>query len=274
MSAPGYCVFVALGEIEAASLTEALSSLLGGGHDTRIWFRGQGCHRRALVPSLYRRMSGSTVEQILEMERRLIVRFRQRSLPWWPEGYPQTDWEQLFAMQHHGVPTRLLDWTENALSGIYFASDHDRARCECGQNDCWPTLWVLNPARFNQLNKRLAGMPVGILTPTPQDGGPTDFWRPGVSEALFAPSPIAIYGTHNSVRIAAQQGTFTIAGKDLLPLEQSEAVDDATPVLVKYTIKTDHQALRAELRRLGVARSSVYPELPSLAVDITDEEGL
>ena len=33
----------------------------------------------------------------------------ERSLPFWAAGYPQGKWEHLFSMQHHGIPTRLLD---------------------------------------------------------------------------------------------------------------------------------------------------------------------
>lgn len=264
---------MAVTSVDVDNVTEVLTRLLASDNTRRTWFRGQGCHRRELLPSLYRRMKGKSATEILAKEARLIARFRQRSLPWWPEGYPQSDWEQLFAMQHYGVPTRLLDWTENALSGLYFAADHERDRCECGQDDCWASLWVLEPARFNEHNSRLSGMPVDILTPRAYSSPSADHWAPGVSEALFAPSPVAIYGTHNSARIAAQQGAFTIAGKALDPLESSEAATSEN-VLVKYIIREDHKLLRDELRKLGISRAYVYPELPALAQDIAAEEGL
>jgi len=206
---------------------------------------------------------------VLQVEQRLITRFRQRSLALWPEGYPQNDWEHLFAMQHFGVPTRLLDWTESLLVGAYFAAYHEPKSCECGTGSCKPTLWVLNPVKLNQENPRLAGMNVEVLTTT---DSAADAWAPGVTETYFAPSPIALYGTHNSPRIVAQQGTFTVGGKEDMPLEVSKAVVSDDNVLEKIVINSTHQELIQQLRTLGVRRSTVYPDLSGLGYDITIEE--
>jgi hypothetical protein len=204
------------------------------------------------------------------MEERLITRFRQRSLPFWPEGYPQTDWEHLFAMQHFGVPTRLLDWSESAVVGIHFAADHHPTRCECG-GGCHPTLWVLDPVQLNRLNSRLDGYgeAIGVLA-TSDDA--IDPWAPGTEDTRFAPWPVAIYGTHNSSRIVAQQGTFTVAGKNDSSLHEAPAITDNNNVLQKLEIAADHESVMDQLKLLGVTRGTVFPDLAGLSHDITTAE--
>lgn len=234
-----------------------------------LWFRGQGCNHRALTTSLGRRLTSNDPSHLLKVERRLITRFRQRSLPLWPEGYPQQDWEHLFAMQHYGVPTRLLDWSESLLVATYFAADHDPTRCECGAGDCFPTIWLLDPVALNQRNSRLEGTGLEILTTS---DNAAQAWAPGVSEEQFAPWPMALHGTHNSGRIAAQLGTFIVWGKEPEPLEASSPVQQDDAVLSKVVLNVTHEELREELRLLGVRRSSVYPDLVGLAYDITEEE--
>lgn len=253
---------------EVTSVADLIARVLQGPRGVRLWFRGQGCSTHKLAPSLVRRMhehgGSATVAQMLELEKRLITRFRQRSLPFWPEGYPQSDWEHLFAMQHHGVPTRLLDWSTNLLIATFFALDHDSDSCPCEADKCTPSVWVLNPERLNRSNPRLDGIPVEVLATSDQDL--IKHWEPGTPDNLLPLQPIALHGTYNSQRIFAQSGQFTVAGASMQPL----AVED--DVLWRFNLTGDPEKARDHLKTLGISRVAVYPGLPGLAHDISLEE--
>ena len=80
-----------------------------------VWYRGHPDIDHYLLASLLRYKNGLDKEQYLfESFQKFSDRiFKRRA----------SDWETLFEMQHYGVPTRLLDWTESfgvALWGIAF----------------------------------------------------------------------------------------------------------------------------------------------------------
>src|SRR5206468_3187827 len=80
-----------------------------------IWWRGQADREWELVPSVHR-PEFRNHEDCLTQD--FIRRARTRFGDCPPEGaWP--DW--LILMQHHGLPTRLLDWSESPLVAIYFA---------------------------------------------------------------------------------------------------------------------------------------------------------
>lgn len=88
--------------------------------DSRWVFRGLGDTGFALLPSV-----GRSAKYSLANERTTLEIFRKRVAEFLPSGSDLNDWDVLALAQHHGLPTRLLDWTTNPLVAAYFAAQAD-----------------------------------------------------------------------------------------------------------------------------------------------------
>ncbi|MBV9859601.1 MAG: FRG domain-containing protein [Alphaproteobacteria bacterium] len=231
-------------------------------HGSFLWFRGINRSDHKLAPSILRQ--GKTSQDVFERERRLLTRFRQRSLAYWPSGYPQSDWEHLFAMQHFGIPTRLLDWTENLFMAAYFALNtlpEDTAEI--------PAVFCLDPVEWNRATPVLSefGESIQVLTTSDEEADP---YRPDTNRKRNK-TPVALYGTHNSSRIIAQRGTFMVWGTDTRPLE--DFAGELQGRVWKLRLDGNREKLRQSLTKIGFVETMVFPELPSLARELTSQEG-
>lgn len=227
-----------------------------------LWFRGLSRTAHSLVPKIMR--DGKDANDVFERETRLLTRFRQRSLAYWPSGYPQNDWEHLFAMQHYGMPTRLLDWSENL-----FVASHFALASGLEDENSQPAIWCADPVAWNRATPALSeyGEAIHILTTADDEA---DAYMPNTNKRR-GKTPVALFGTHNSQRIVAQRGTFMVWGNDPRPLEEfAEEID--TP-LWKLEIEGSRATLAAELRALGFGETMVFPELASLADELSRAEG-
>ncbi len=224
-----------------------------------LWYRGQTKQSYSLLPGLMRQ--GKEAQEVFEREKRLITRFRQRSLPYWPEGYPQNDWEHMFAMQHYGIPTRLLDFSENVFIALHFALTPGTEEPPC--------LWCVDPVAWNRATPVLSefGDDIHVLTTIDDDSEP---YRPDANRKRNK-SPVAMFGTHNSNRIVAQRGTFFVWGEDINPLENF-AKDSAADTW-KFLFEESHSSLLSQLNGLGFYESMVFPELTALSAEISRVEG-
>jgi hypothetical protein len=81
--------------------------------------------------------------------------------------------------------------------------------------------------------------------------------------------PIAMYGSHNSARIVAQRGTFTIAGTGLGSLDSFATALPGDVTLWKLVLDMTHDDLREDLSRLGFTESMIFPDLAALGRELS-----
>ena len=253
---------------EYIALIEKLQPNDGG----TLWFRGTGKATYPLLPTLYRHKRHRTAAALGDLERQLIVRFRQRSIPFLTRPLSD-DWDMFFFMQHYGVPTRLLDWTENPFMGLYFAvmSSPIKGKFQAGKplltfsSDA--AVWALDPIAWNRHALKHQGFDRGILTPSDET---LQSYKPLTKFADMNVQPVALYGAHNSPRIVAQRGAFTLFGQSLKGMEEAYAKEKfPKDCLAKIVLKRNVlPAMREAILNHGITESVVFPDLDGLAKEI------
>lgn len=231
-----------------------------------VWYRGvdnlgakrvnheqsrEGQSFYSLFPQLYRNDAYDEYEHIA-IFKSLAPSYLFMQTP------PSSNWDWYVLMQHYGVRTRLLDWTENAFAALYFALRNiDRAINKKRDLDLQkhrdepPRVWILDAqhltfttlgyekridvvdggfAVFEDKCRRQAKRNVAVEWVYPQLGKKPilrNFYpranEPYLDETrkqmLINFGPIAIYPKRFEPRIVAQQGTFTVHGLGKIPIE-------------------------------------------------------
>jgi hypothetical protein len=211
-----------------------------------LWYRGQVDATWGLQPRVARNRG------FLSSEQDMLKRFRQDAIPRLRER-PWTTWEWIFIAQHYGLPTRLLDWTENPLVGLFFASEVDNPHGE------GPTDGALFELDAGQLNREaFTNAPRVIMFDEDEF---LESYLPGSDDGPKQ-GPIAAVAGRSFDRIIAQYGTFTVNHREHVDLERVHEGRCVRKVIVPAAAKPH---LRAELSDMNINASTVYPDLGHLA---------
>ncbi len=141
-----------------------------------VLFRGHQCADWVLTPAIGR-LKSRTSGSMLGTEGHILESFRRESLSYLNRDF-RNDWELLTLAQHHGLATRLLDWTSNPLAALWFAVKEPAVGNAAG------AVFMLELDDADRLTD-LAAWPLAITR--------TEFFQPN----------------HLTPRIAAQAGWFS-----------------------------------------------------------------
>jgi len=234
------------------------------------WFRGASDRSNGLTPGAYWRTDLNETELVVDFIDRAPPHLEARGT--YQQAPSDTLWNWYFLMQHYGMPTRLLDWTENALTGLFFALSSEKAVNPC--------VWMLNPEKFN---KSTTG-DVCVISP---GGKFSDHWLPIASEDQDVgcrpacptsfdykgqkhtnEKPLAIFAARRNARVLVQQGTFTVHGTDRRSMHIMISEGDSSTLRCILIERSACKRLLKELEVCGIVDAWLFPELERLAADI------
>ena len=221
-------------------------------------FRGQADVEWGLVPSLARPFRPRRVDDVglaLKIEEKALNKFHRDAHLFLPANLVSvSDKDKVYwwmLMQHHGAPTRLLDWTHSPYAGLYFSTE------DYGRDGA---LWCCDQI---QLAKHMCAK-------YNREPWVAEFFKSGGIQSTDAPRDLIVCdSTRRSQRQAVQQGVFTLCKQVLT--DHREALEEAG-CLFKFKIPKELKAeFQYRLVKANVTGVSLFPDIDGLGRFIRDQ---
>ncbi len=227
-------------------------------------YRGQSNASWGLVPSLVRKCQrfGVDEEQALRIEKVALAEFRSQAHLHVPSNIFATttdtvSWWTL--MQHHGAPTRLLDWCASPYVAAYFAV--------VGHPESPGALWLVHTHTVNtKMDERYEDTDMPNKEHIIRDR----FLRAGAPPVL-----LFVYRKSKTDRMVAQQGSFSISRQVLSDhgslIRECIPEDPRRELFRKLVIPAAQKStFLRKLRNLNITASSLFPGLDGLARSVDE----
>jgi hypothetical protein len=201
------------------------------------------------------------------LEAHILRNFIRYSRPHLPTA-PVNEWEVLVAAQHHGVPTRLLDWTYSPLVAAHFATinphaDRDHAVWRLDWQQVHRAFDLPKLALLIEDLERTFGNEGRAFTPwtlfetsDAADGGHA---RPRPFACMIEPPSL-------DARIIAQAAVFTLCSDTSRSFDAFLEGHGLASALTKFVIPQSEAArFRDQLDLVGIDERRVFPDLDGVA---------
>jgi hypothetical protein len=247
-----------LGELIDRLTPDQPDRVTGRRRDSGV-YRGAANAEGHLLTSLDR-LGGDQPHRKAGLETHILRNFIRYSRPHL-EREPTNDWENLVAAQHHGAPTRLLDWTYSPLVAAFFAT---RPGPECDR-----VIWRLD---WQPVHEKFGLPPLSLM---PGDLG--EIFEKG---ANFSPWDLFERRDHHTFaalieppsvdsRVVTQAAVFTLCSDKSISFDRFLEKHGLERALVRFLIADREVArLRDQLDMVGIDERRLFPDLDGVGASL------